>query len=61
MQTLPILLQDLAKKIDLGLLCTILMEKGKEKGDVGKGARWKELMLLPPTQGNSLDLLLSGL
>lgn len=37
MQTL-LILQDLAKKINLGLLYTVFMEKGKEKGDVGKDA-----------------------
>lgn len=59
MQTL-LILQDLAKKIDLGLLCTVFMEKGKEKGDVGKDAKWRELLQLLPTQSNSLGLLLSG-
>lgn len=59
MQTL-LILQDLAKKINLGLLCTVYVEKGKEKGDVGKDAKWRELLLLLPTQGKSLGLLLSG-
>lgn len=39
MLILHTLFQNLAKKINSGLLCTAFMEKGKEKGDVGKRAR----------------------